>query len=65
MVRYIVGELTVRMCSGLFHRLESIKEAAMKYDYTPYVILKPGEEPFSCKIVHSVCVKLLYNSLSN
>ncbi|XP_012268331.2 intermembrane lipid transfer protein VPS13B isoform X1 [Athalia rosae] len=40
-VRYVIGELTVRMCSGLFHRIESIQQAAMKYDYAPYVVLKP------------------------
>ncbi|XP_046469502.1 intermembrane lipid transfer protein VPS13B isoform X2 [Neodiprion pinetum] len=40
-VRYVVGDVTVRMCSGLFHRLESIKQAAMKYDYEPYIVPKP------------------------
>ncbi|XP_066581689.1 intermembrane lipid transfer protein VPS13B isoform X2 [Prorops nasuta] len=39
-VRYVVGDLTLRLCSGLLHRLETIKTAAEKYDYDPYVVPK-------------------------
>ncbi|XP_067209482.1 intermembrane lipid transfer protein VPS13B isoform X1 [Linepithema humile] len=40
-VRYLAGDLTVRLCSGIFHRIDTIKEAAAKYDYDPYLVTKP------------------------
>ncbi|XP_047349792.1 vacuolar protein sorting-associated protein 13B isoform X2 [Vespa velutina] len=40
-IRYIIGDVTVRLCSGIFHRIDTIKQAASKYDYTPYIIPKP------------------------
>ncbi|XP_015594814.1 vacuolar protein sorting-associated protein 13B isoform X2 [Cephus cinctus] len=40
-MRYVIGDLIIRLCSGLFHRIETMKEAAMKYDYSPYIIPKP------------------------
>ncbi|XP_076241466.1 vacuolar protein sorting 13B [Calliopsis andreniformis] len=40
-MRYIIGDLTVRLCSGVFHRIETIKQAAANYDYNPYLITKP------------------------
>ncbi|XP_026672531.1 vacuolar protein sorting-associated protein 13B isoform X2 [Ceratina calcarata] len=40
-MRYVVGDLTIRMCSGVFHRLETIKQAAANYDYSPYLVTKP------------------------
>lgn len=42
-IRYIIGDVTVRLCSGIFHRIDTIKQAASKYDYTPYIIPKPGK----------------------
>lgn len=41
-MRYIIGDLTVRLCSGIFHRIETIKQAAANYDYNPYLVTKPG-----------------------
>lgn len=41
-MRYIIGDLTVRLCSGVFHRIETIKQAAANYDYNPYLVTKPG-----------------------
>ncbi|XP_015175870.1 PREDICTED: vacuolar protein sorting-associated protein 13B isoform X1 [Polistes dominula] len=40
-IRYIIGDITIRLCSGIFHRIETIKQAASQYDYTPYIIPKP------------------------
>ncbi|KZC08609.1 Vacuolar protein sorting-associated protein 13B [Dufourea novaeangliae] len=40
-MRYIIGDLTIRLCSGVFHRIETIKQAAANYDYNPYLISKP------------------------
>ncbi|XP_012153493.2 vacuolar protein sorting 13B isoform X2 [Megachile rotundata] len=40
-MRYIVGDLTIRLCSGIFHRIETIKQAAANYDYNPYIVTKP------------------------
>ncbi|KAI4504385.1 hypothetical protein M0802_000856 [Mischocyttarus mexicanus] len=40
-IRYIIGDITIRLCSGIFHRVDTIKQAASKYDYTPYIIPKP------------------------
>ncbi|KAL6262831.1 hypothetical protein P5V15_005621 [Pogonomyrmex californicus] len=40
-VRYVTGDLTIRLCSGIFHRIDTIKQAAAKYDYNPYLIIKP------------------------
>ncbi|XP_071652871.1 intermembrane lipid transfer protein VPS13B isoform X2 [Temnothorax longispinosus] len=40
-IRYVTGDLTVRLCSGVFHRIDTIKQAAAKYDYNPYLVLKP------------------------
>ncbi|XP_029039570.2 vacuolar protein sorting-associated protein 13B isoform X3 [Osmia bicornis bicornis] len=40
-MRYIIGDLTVRLCSGIFHRIETIKQAAANYDYNPYIVTKP------------------------
>lgn len=42
-IRYLSGSLTIRLCSGIFHRIDIIKQAAAKYDYNPYIITKPGE----------------------
>lgn len=42
-IRYLSGNLTIRLCSGIFHRIDTIKQAAAKYDYDPYIITKPGE----------------------
>jgi hypothetical protein len=41
-IRYAVGNLTIRLCSGLFHRIDAIKQAADKYDYSPYNAPKSG-----------------------
>ena len=41
-MRYIIGDLTIRLCSGVFHRIETIKQAAANYDYNPYLVTKPG-----------------------
>ncbi|XP_076295219.1 vacuolar protein sorting 13B isoform X2 [Lasioglossum baleicum] len=40
-MRYIIGDLTIRLCSGVFHRIETIKQAAANYDYNPYLVSKP------------------------
>ncbi|XP_076165604.1 vacuolar protein sorting 13B isoform X1 [Ptiloglossa arizonensis] len=40
-MRYIIGDLTIRLCSGVFHRIETIKHAAANYDYNPYLVTKP------------------------
>lgn len=42
-IRYLSGNLTIRLCSGIFHRIDTIKQAAAKYDYNPYIVTKPGE----------------------
>lgn len=42
-MRYLSGNLTIRLCSGIFHRIDTIKQAAAKYDYNPYIVTKPGE----------------------
>ncbi|XP_050594449.1 intermembrane lipid transfer protein VPS13B isoform X2 [Bombus affinis] len=39
-MRYIIGDLTIRLCSGVFHRIETIKQAAANYDYNPYLVTK-------------------------
>ena len=44
-VRYGTGNLILRVCSGLFHRIDTIKQAADKYDYTPYSTPKPCKNP--------------------
>ncbi|XP_008205594.1 vacuolar protein sorting-associated protein 13B isoform X1 [Nasonia vitripennis] len=41
-IRYGVGNLIIRLCSGLFHRIDTIKQASEKYDYSPYLIPKPA-----------------------
>lgn len=41
-MRYIIGDLTIRLCSGVFHRIETIKQAAANYDYNPYLVTKLG-----------------------
>ncbi|XP_017781523.1 PREDICTED: vacuolar protein sorting-associated protein 13B [Nicrophorus vespilloides] len=41
MLRFMVGPLKLRICSGLLHRLSSLQAAASAYDYTPYSIPKP------------------------
>lgn len=41
-MRYIIGDLTIRLCSGVFHRIETIKQAAANYDYNPYLVTKSG-----------------------
>lgn len=41
-MRYVIGDLTIRLCSGIFHRIETIKQAAANYDYNPYLITKSG-----------------------
>ena len=43
MVRFGIGDLTVRLCSGIFHRLDTMIQAAATYDYTPYNVPKPGK----------------------
>ncbi|CAL7938023.1 unnamed protein product [Xylocopa violacea] len=40
-MRYIISDLTIRLCSGIFHRIETIKQAAANYDYNPYLVTKP------------------------
>ncbi|EZA51369.1 Vacuolar protein sorting-associated protein 13B [Ooceraea biroi] len=40
-IRYLAGDLTIRLCSGIFHRVDTIKQAAAKYDYDPYLVIKP------------------------
>ncbi|EFN66110.1 Vacuolar protein sorting-associated protein 13B [Camponotus floridanus] len=40
-IRYLSGNLTIRLCSGIFHRIDTIKQAAAKYDYNPYIVTKP------------------------
>ncbi|XP_011140226.1 vacuolar protein sorting-associated protein 13B [Harpegnathos saltator] len=40
MVRYLGNDLTIRLCSGIFHRVDTIKKAAANYDYDPYLIMK-------------------------
>lgn len=42
-VRYLSSDLTVRLCSGIFHRIDTIKQAAANYNYDPYVVTKPGK----------------------
>ncbi|XP_012543255.1 vacuolar protein sorting-associated protein 13B isoform X3 [Monomorium pharaonis] len=39
-IRYVAGDLTIRLCSGIFHRIDTIKQAAAKYDYNPYLVMK-------------------------
>ncbi|XP_076631853.1 vacuolar protein sorting 13B isoform X1 [Colletes latitarsis] len=39
-MRYIIGDLTIRLCSGVFHRIDTIKQAAANYDYNPYLVTK-------------------------
>lgn len=43
MVKYLSSDLTIRLCSGLFHRVDTIRQAAANYDYDPYLVIKPGE----------------------
>nr|XP_031825790.1 vacuolar protein sorting-associated protein 13B isoform X2 [Nomia melanderi] len=40
-MRHIIGDLTIRLCSGVFHRIDTIKQAAANYDYSPYLVSKP------------------------
>ncbi|XP_032691389.1 vacuolar protein sorting-associated protein 13B isoform X2 [Odontomachus brunneus] len=40
-VRYLGSDLTIRLCSGIFHRIDNIKQAAANYDYDPYLVIKP------------------------
>jgi hypothetical protein len=42
-IRYLAGDLTIRLCSGILHRINTIRQAAAKYDYDPYLVTKPGE----------------------
>ena len=51
-MRYIIGDLTVRLCSGVFHRIETIKQAAANYDYNPYLVTKPGMMIFQIIFIH-------------
>ncbi|KAJ8984787.1 hypothetical protein NQ317_003700 [Molorchus minor] len=40
-LRICLGPLKLRLCSGLFHRTNTLKVAADYYDYPPYYNLKP------------------------
>jgi hypothetical protein len=40
--RVVVGPTAVKICSGLFHRLQMIQHVARLYDYSPYSTPKPG-----------------------
>ncbi|XP_069674298.1 intermembrane lipid transfer protein VPS13B isoform X2 [Periplaneta americana] len=39
--RVVVGPTVVKVCSGLFHRLQMIQHSANLYDYSPYSTPKP------------------------
>ncbi|CAB0041010.1 unnamed protein product, partial [Trichogramma brassicae] len=39
-IRYTFGDITLRVCSGLLHRIDTIRQAAEKYDYNPYIVPK-------------------------
>lgn len=41
LTRLVVGPFKLRVCSGLFHRLGSLRVAASTYDYPPYSVPKP------------------------
>ncbi|KAF5296670.1 hypothetical protein FQR65_LT10210 [Abscondita terminalis] len=41
LLRVIVGPIRVRICSGFFHRIQSLRGAAASYDYPPYKVPKP------------------------
>jgi hypothetical protein len=40
--RVVVGPTAVKICSGLFHRIQMIQHVARLYDYSPYSTPKPG-----------------------
>ncbi|XP_043466399.1 vacuolar protein sorting-associated protein 13B [Leptopilina heterotoma] len=40
-VRFAIGDLMIRLSSGVFHRADTIIQAASKYDYAPYIVPKP------------------------
>jgi len=40
--RLVVGPTAVKICSGLFHRIQMIQHVARLYDYSPYSTPKPG-----------------------
>ncbi|XP_054006239.1 intermembrane lipid transfer protein VPS13B isoform X1 [Hylaeus anthracinus] len=40
-IRYKISNLTIRLCSGVLHRIDTIKQAAANYDYNPYIVTKP------------------------
>lgn len=40
-MRLIVGPLKLGLCSGFFHRINSLRTAASAYDYSPYSMPKP------------------------
>lgn len=65
-MRYIIGDLTVRLCSGIFHRIETIKQAAANYDYNPYIVTKPGIiviNLYKRKVLKIIIYKLLSDPL--
>lgn len=39
--RIYFGSLKFRVCSGFFHRTDSLKVATTTYDYPPYYLPKP------------------------
>lgn len=40
-MRICLGPLRLRLCSGFFHRIASLRVAASYYDYPPYYTLPP------------------------
>jgi len=42
--RTVVGPATLRINSGLVHRVGRLLEAASHYDYQPYSVPKPGKK---------------------
>ncbi|XP_020300480.1 vacuolar protein sorting-associated protein 13B isoform X2 [Pseudomyrmex gracilis] len=62
--RYVGGDITVRLCSGFFHRIDTIKEAAAKYDYNPYLVIKPDPLIDELSHFHSEECTALWKNLS-
>lgn len=62
-MRYIIGDLTIRLCSGVFHRIETIKHAAANYDYNPYLVTKPGIHMIKLIYIQNIQIIFAYKSL--
>lgn len=60
--RVVVGPTAVKVCSGLFHRLQMVQRAARLYDYSPYSTPKPG---MSIKTIGFLDLSIIWYSKNN